>query len=91
MTTQGTTEDWTIENRSLENHEFHIHQIHFLLLARNGVPVPADQQQLLDMIDIPFGTGVAPFPSVTVRMDFRGPISGTSSIIVIFSSMKITA
>jgi FtsP/CotA-like multicopper oxidase with cupredoxin domain len=76
VTTQGTTEDWTIENRSLENHEFHIHQIHFLLLARNGVPVPAEQQQLLDTIDIPFSSGVAPFPSVTVRMDFRGPDIG---------------
>ena len=38
VTTQGSVEDWTIENRSMENHEFHIHQIHFLLLEQNGVP-----------------------------------------------------
>ena len=36
VTTQGSVEDWTIENRSMENHEFHIHQIHFLLLEQNG-------------------------------------------------------
>jgi FtsP/CotA-like multicopper oxidase with cupredoxin domain len=76
VTTQGSVEEWTIENRALENHEFHIHQIHFLVLARNGVPVPAEQQQFLDMVDIPFWTGSGPYPSVTVRMDFRGPDVG---------------
>lgn len=76
VTTQGSVEDWTIQNRSLENHEFHFHQIHFLLLARNGVPVPPSQQQFLDMVEVPYGTGAAPFPSVTVRMDFRGPDIG---------------
>ena len=72
VTTQGSVEDWTIENRAMENHEFHIHQIHFLLTAVNGVPVPADKRQLLDMVDIPFWSGTGPYPSVTVRMDFRG-------------------
>jgi FtsP/CotA-like multicopper oxidase with cupredoxin domain len=69
-TTQGSVEDWTIENRALQNHEFHIHQIHFLLLAQNGVPVP--NGQYLDMINLPYWTGTGPYPSVTVRMDFRG-------------------
>jgi FtsP/CotA-like multicopper oxidase with cupredoxin domain len=72
VTTQGAIEDWTIENRAQENHEFHLHQIHFLLLERDGVPVPASQQQLLDMVEVPYGTGKSPYPSVKVRMDFRG-------------------
>lgn len=76
VTTQGATEDWTIENRSEENHEFHIHQIHFLLLARNGVKVPADQQQVIDTVDLPYWSGTGPYPSITLRMDFRGPTIG---------------
>ena len=48
VTTQGTTEDWTIENRSAENHEFHIHQIHFLLMGRNGKKVSREEKQMLD-------------------------------------------
>jgi FtsP/CotA-like multicopper oxidase with cupredoxin domain len=76
VTTQGSVEDWVIENRALENHEFHIHQIHFLLMAVNGVPVPANKRQFLDMVDIPFWSGTGQYPSVTVRMDFRGPDVG---------------
>jgi FtsP/CotA-like multicopper oxidase with cupredoxin domain len=75
-TTQGSVEDWTIQNQAQENHAFHIHQIHFLLLARNGVPVPPEQQQYLDTVDIPYWTGTGPYPSVTVRMDFRGAVVG---------------
>jgi FtsP/CotA-like multicopper oxidase with cupredoxin domain len=75
-TTQGSVEDWTVENRSLENHEFHIHQIHFLLLQRNGKPVSNKEKQFLDMIDVPFWKGKGPYPSVTLRMDFRGPDVG---------------
>jgi FtsP/CotA-like multicopper oxidase with cupredoxin domain len=74
VTTQGSVEDWTIENRAMENHEFHIHQIHFLPMARNGVPV--SNGQYLDTIDIPYWTGTGPYPSVKLRMDFRGPIVG---------------
>jgi FtsP/CotA-like multicopper oxidase with cupredoxin domain len=76
VTTQGAVEDWTIENRTPEVHEFHIHQIHFLLMAANGVPVPPQQQQYLDEIAIPYYSGTGPVPSVTVRMDFRGPLVG---------------
>jgi FtsP/CotA-like multicopper oxidase with cupredoxin domain len=75
-TIQGSVEDWTIENRALEAHEFHIHQIHFLVLAINGKPVSADQAQYLDTIHIPFWRGKGKFPSVKVRMDFRGPDIG---------------
>jgi FtsP/CotA-like multicopper oxidase with cupredoxin domain len=75
-TTQGSVEDWTIENRALENHEFHIHQIHFLLLGRNGAPVPAADAQYFDTVQVPFWSGTGPYPSVTVRMDFRGPTVG---------------
>lgn len=77
VTTQGSIEDWVIENHALENHEFHFHQIHFLLLERNGVPVPPEQQQFLDMIEVPYSpAGNPPYPSVKVRMDFRGPDVG---------------
>jgi FtsP/CotA-like multicopper oxidase with cupredoxin domain len=76
VTHQGSVEDWTIQNRTLENHEFHMHQIHFLLLKKNGQPLPSSQQQYLDTIDVPFWSGSGPYPSVTVRMDFRGPDVG---------------
>jgi len=75
-TTQGSVEDWTIENHTQEVHEFHMHQIHFMLLAVNGVPVPKEQRQLHDMVQIPYWTGSGPYPNVTVRMDFRGPDIG---------------
>ena len=76
VTKQGAVEDWTIENRSPETHEFHIHQIHFMLLAVNGVPVPASQRQYYDMYQVPYWNGKGPYPSITVRMDFRGPDVG---------------
>ena len=71
-TTQGAVEEWTIQNRTLENHEFHMHQIHFLLLEQNGMPVPPEQRQFLDMIQIPYWTGSGPYPSVKVKMAFSG-------------------
>lgn len=71
-TTQGSVEDWTIQNHTQEVHAFHIHQIHFLLLAVNGVPVPAAQQQFYDTYPVGFYSGSGPYPSITVRMDFRG-------------------
>jgi FtsP/CotA-like multicopper oxidase with cupredoxin domain len=74
VTTQGSVEDWTIENRAMENHEFHIHQIHFLLMAQNGVSV--SNGQYLDTLNVPYWSGKGPYPSVTVRMDFRGPDIG---------------
>jgi FtsP/CotA-like multicopper oxidase with cupredoxin domain len=76
VTTQGSVEDWTIQNRTGENHEFHLHQIHFLLMAVNGVPVPPSQQQYYDTIQVPYWSGTGPYPSVTVRADFRGPDIG---------------
>jgi FtsP/CotA-like multicopper oxidase with cupredoxin domain len=74
VTTQGAVEDWTIENRAMENHEFHMHQIHFLLLAQNGARV--NNGPYLDTINVPYWPGTGPYPSVTVRMDFRGPDVG---------------
>ncbi len=84
VTTQGAVEDWTIENRSMERHEFHIHQIHFLVRSQqhfkiNGTaPNPAIIGQFLDTIDVAAwdGNPAHPFPSVTLRMDFRGPDTG---------------
>jgi FtsP/CotA-like multicopper oxidase with cupredoxin domain len=76
VTRQGAVEDWTIENRSKEVHVFHIHQIHFLLLAVNGVPVAKDRQQFYDTYPVGFWKGKGPYPSIKVRMDFRGPVVG---------------
>ena len=76
VTNIGAVEDWTVENRAGEAHAFHIHQLHFLLMAINGVPVP--NPELLDTITIPTWSGSGPYPSVTLRMDFRDPnIAGT--------------
>jgi hypothetical protein len=75
-TRQGSVEDWTIQNRSGENHEFHMHQIHFLLIAVNGVPAPPEQRQFYDTYQVPYWTGTGPYPSITVRMDFRSPDIG---------------
>jgi FtsP/CotA-like multicopper oxidase with cupredoxin domain len=74
VTRQGAVEDWTIENRAQENHEFHIHQIHFLVLEQNGQSV--DQGQYLDTVQVPYWSGTGPYPSVKVRLDFRGPVVG---------------
>jgi FtsP/CotA-like multicopper oxidase with cupredoxin domain len=56
----------------MEDRAFHIHNLHFLLVAVNRGPVPRDQQQYLDVMTLPFWDGVSPYPSITVRMDFRG-------------------
>ena len=76
ITTQGSVEDWTIENRTEENHEFHMHQVHFKLLQLNSMTVSSDQQQLLDTVEVPYWSGSGPYPSATVRIDFRGPDVG---------------
>jgi FtsP/CotA-like multicopper oxidase with cupredoxin domain len=76
VTNIGAVEDWTIENRSGEAHAFHIHQLHFLVEAINGIPAP--NPDLQDTIIIPNWSGSGPYPSVTLRMDFRDPnIAGT--------------
>ena len=75
-TTQGAVEDWIIQNHAAEVHEFHMHQIHFLLLAVNGVPVPKEQRQLYDTYQVPYWDQIGRFPSIKVRMDFRGPVVG---------------
>jgi FtsP/CotA-like multicopper oxidase with cupredoxin domain len=78
--TQGTVEEWTIENHAKENHEFHFHQVHFLVESQNNFKINNDQEapaikgQYLDMVEVPNwdGNPAHPFPSVTVRIDFRG-------------------
>lgn len=76
VTRQGAVEDWTIENRAQENHVFHIHQIHFLVLTRNGIPVPSEERQYIDTVNLPFWSGSGAYPNVTVRMDFRRATPG---------------
>ena len=75
-TTKGSVEDWTIENRTAEVHEFHMHQIHFLVLDVNGKRVPPKERQFRDTVQVPYWTGSGPYPSVKVRMDFRGAVAG---------------
>jgi FtsP/CotA-like multicopper oxidase with cupredoxin domain len=66
---QGTVEDWTIWNKAQEDHVFHVHQLHFKVLAINGQPV--DDPAVRDTIDLPYWSGTGPYPSVTLRLDFR--------------------
>ncbi|HEY3779389.1 MAG TPA: multicopper oxidase domain-containing protein [Rhizomicrobium sp.] len=75
-TTRGAVEDWTIENHTKEVHEFHIHQIHFQVLAVNGNAIPPDKRQWYDTYQVPYYTGKGPWPSIKVRMDFRGAVVG---------------
>ena len=84
VTTQGSVEDWTIENRTLESHEFHLHQTHFLVLSQDDFEVNGSEPdrtiegQYLDMIQVPYwdGNPEHPYPRVTVQVDFRGPDIG---------------
>jgi FtsP/CotA-like multicopper oxidase with cupredoxin domain len=84
VTTQGSVEEWTVQNQTLENHEFHIHQLHFLVESQNNftengsTPDPSIDGQVLDTIQVPFWDGNPdhPFPSVTLKLDFRGPDTG---------------
>jgi FtsP/CotA-like multicopper oxidase with cupredoxin domain len=72
VATQGTVEDWIIENQSNELHAFHIHQLHFMLLDYVGNRV--NEPFLRDTINVPYYNGRAlEYPSVTLRMDFRDP------------------
>ena len=65
----GTVEDWVVENRAGEDHIFHIHQIHFQVLEQNGVAV--SDPAVRDTVDLPYWSGIGPYPSVKLRMDFR--------------------
>ena len=76
VTTEGATEEWTIENRSREMHEFHVHEIHFKLTKRDGAPVPLDDQQYLDTTQVPPWSGRGPYPSITVVLDFGSGVTG---------------
>jgi FtsP/CotA-like multicopper oxidase with cupredoxin domain len=76
VTHRGAVEDWTIENQSKEIHMFHMHQIHFQVIAVNGVPVPRDQRQWYDTHEVGYWRGSGPYPSIKVRMDFRGAVVG---------------
>ena len=81
---EGTTEDWTVENRAEEAHVFHIHQIHFLVL--DSSQQAADIGMVRDTITVPAWDGKGPFPKVRLRMDFRGAGTGkkTTSIAGLF-------
>jgi FtsP/CotA-like multicopper oxidase with cupredoxin domain len=68
---QGTVEEWIIENRTQEFHAFHIHGIHFLMTEWNGRKT--DEPFLRDTVNIEYWDGKSlKYPSVTLRMDFRG-------------------
>jgi FtsP/CotA-like multicopper oxidase with cupredoxin domain len=46
------------------------------LLEQDGIPVPTAARQMLDTIQVPYWSGTGPYPSVTLRIDFRGPDVG---------------
>jgi len=70
--TEGTVEDWIIENRSNELHAFHIHQLHFMLLDYLGREV--NEPFVRDTVNVPYYDGKALiYPAVRVRLDFRDP------------------
>ncbi len=54
---EGTTEDWTIENRAEEAHAFHIHQIHFLVMENNFDGQKKDIGMMRDTINLPAWNG----------------------------------
>src|SRR5262249_28291607 len=80
VATEGTTEEWVVQNRTQEVHEFHFHQLHFLVESQDNFELngsaqaPAVTGQYLDMVHVPYWDGNPdhPFPSVTIRVDFRG-------------------
>jgi FtsP/CotA-like multicopper oxidase with cupredoxin domain len=77
ITHRGAVEDWTIQNRTQEVHEFHIHQIHFQVIAIDGKPVPPKKRQWYDTFQVGYWDGLSKkYPSITVRMDFRGAVEG---------------
>jgi FtsP/CotA-like multicopper oxidase with cupredoxin domain len=76
VTRVGSVEDWTIENHANDEHVFHIHQIHFLLEEVNGVAVAKKLQQFYDSYPVGAWGGSGAYPSIKVRMDFRGNIAG---------------
>lgn len=80
VTHVGAVEEWTVQNRARESHEFHIHQIHFLVESQDNfgkfAPAPGIDGQFLDTIDLPAWDGRNAYPSVRLRMDFRGNIAG---------------
>lgn len=71
---EGTIEEWTLLNYTNEIHAFHIHQIHFLPIF--GVNAEQGLNQMLDTVEIPYGTfdakGHMVPGAVKVVMDFRG-------------------
>jgi FtsP/CotA-like multicopper oxidase with cupredoxin domain len=80
VATQGTVEQWVVQNRASQSHVFHIHQLHFLVGSQNNFELNGSQQapaltgQYLDTIQVPAwdqNTNHA-FPSVTLLIDFRG-------------------
>lgn len=85
VATQGTVEEWIVQNHALENHEFHFHQVHFMVESQknfeiNGqVQAPDIDGQYLDMVEVPGWDGNPdhPYPAVRLLIDYRGADIGT--------------
>ena len=86
VTTQGSVEDWTIENQALENHEFHIHQIHFLVREENGKRMASRSRTVNIWIPSTYLTGPAPAPIPLSRYEWISwvPMSAISCITATF-------
>ena len=75
-TTQGSVEDWTIANRARGPRIPHPSDSFSADGEKWGSGTMPEEQQYLDEVTIPYFSGRGPRRSVTVRMDFRGPLVG---------------
>ena len=48
-------------------------QVHFVVLQRNGVAVPAEKLEFLDSITVPYWNGTGPYPSAKVEYRWLEP------------------
>jgi FtsP/CotA-like multicopper oxidase with cupredoxin domain len=62
----GAFHHWRVTNDTHEVHPFHIHQVHFLIYARNGIPLK--RPEWLDTVNVPVEG------NVDLVMDFTDPI-----------------
>ena len=84
VATQGTVEEWVVQNRTQEVHEFNLHQVHFQVESQDNFELNGSAQnpvlngQFVDVVQVPFwdGNPAHPFPSVTLFVNFQGNVVG---------------
>jgi suppressor of ftsI len=68
----GTVEEWDIANISQEIHDFHLHQVHFLVKAKDDVPLA--HPYWADSVVIPHRRTNGKPGTLVIIPDFRDPI-----------------